>query len=120
MRETAEMYRAGRKKKRLFCNAKHAICTTNCWFVALQMRFHEKNPVQALLLILAQLILVGASTFILSLTVKGIIPQAAFCVAIQTFHCPGPRPTTNVTISDGAIVRECSENTGLQMHRTWL
>lgn len=53
----------------------------------------ERFLVEILFLILARLILVGASTLALSLMVKCIIPS--FCLAIKTFHFLRPRPLTN-------------------------
>ena len=60
-------------KIRFEINAKHAILTTNHQCISLTMRMHKRILVEVFFCIPVLLILVGASTLALSLTVRSII-----------------------------------------------
>jgi len=118
MRETDEMQGRPKKKKGQFGNAKHRICTTNYLRTVLTMRVDKFIVAEALFLVLAQLILASASTFALSLTVKIIVPSFVSQAILSNFS--GRLFCRLCFDSDATIMRECSENSGLQMHRSWL
>jgi len=84
----------------------------------LTMRVDKFIVAEALSLVLAQLILASASTFALSLTVKIIVPSFVSQAILSNFS--GRLFCRLCFDSDATIMHECSENSGLQMHRSWL
>ena len=96
MRETAENGAGPAAEKRAvskFRNEKHAIFTTNHQCIALTMRLHTRILVEVFFRIPVLLILVGASPFALSLTVKSIISSSVSQAIRSIFSGHVLRPT---------------------------
>jgi hypothetical protein len=112
MRETDEMQGRPKKKKGQFGNAKHRICTANYLRAVLTMRVDK--------LIVADASRSRAANPCKRVNICAVFDgknhRSVLCLASNTFElfC------RLCFDSDATIMRECSENSGLQMHRSWL